>query len=53
MWEKLQAVVHLPPALGEQGEVPGTGTGRMWSSRHPNPHSISVKERPSEIGWLE
>lgn len=53
MWEKLQAVVRLPPVLGEQDEVPGTGTGRTWSSRHLNPHNISVKGRLSEIGWLE
>lgn len=53
MWEKLQAVVHLPPARGEQDEVPGTVTGRMWSSHHPNPHNIWVKGRLSEIGWLE
>lgn len=53
MWEKLQAAVHLPPALCEQDEVPGTGTGRTWSSRHPNPHNTSVKERLSGTGWLK
>lgn len=51
-WEGVLAVVPPPPAPSEQGEAPGTGTGRTWSSHHPSPRSISGRERLIETGWL-